>query len=212
MHQFILSAGYLGLFVLTVAEAACIPIPSELTLTIAGALAASPSHHGPHLNIVAVIVVATVGELIGGFISWAIGRTGGRAAILKYGKYVFLDVTDLEKAEKFFAKRGALTVLIGRMLPVIRTFISLPAGTGDVPALEFGIFTLIGSAIWCTALALVGYGLGSTMQNTINAVLSNAGYAIAGVVVILIAIFFAHRFRMKKHEEHAKEVADSEIA
>jgi membrane protein DedA with SNARE-associated domain len=204
MHNLIIHYGYLGLFVLTLLESACIPIPSEITLTVAGSLAAPGA--GSHLNVVAVIIVATLGELVGGFIAWGVGRTGGRAAVLKFGKYIMLDVKDLEKAESFFKRRGNITVLFGRILPVVRTFISLPAGTGELGPVQFGIFTVVGSAIWCTALGLIGYFLGDQLHlvNTINTILSNVGYLIAAVAVVLIGLFVFHRSRLKKHQKETE--------
>jgi membrane protein DedA with SNARE-associated domain len=203
MQTFIHNYGYFGLLIVTLLESACIPIPSEITLTVAGSLAAPASLS--HLNIVAVIIIATIGELVGGFIAWGVGRTGGRAAVLRFGKYVMLDIKDLEKAEAFFKKRGNITVLIGRVLPVVRTFISLPAGTGEMSPVTFGAFTIIGSGIWCTALGLIGYFLGSKLHivNTINKILTNVGYLSAAVVIVLLALFFYHRLRLKRHQNES---------
>ncbi len=207
MHNLIIHYGYFGLLFVTILESACIPIPSEITLTVAGSLAAPGA--GSHLNIIAVIIVAAVGELLGGFIAWGVGRTGGRAAVLKFGKYVMLDVKDLERAEAYFQKRGKITVLLGRILPVVRTFISLPAGTGEMGPVQFGLFTIVGSGIWCTALGLIGYFLGNQLHlvNTIDAVLSNVGYLIAAVAVVVIGLFVFHRTKLKRHQ---KESAQSE--
>ena len=107
MENFIASWGYIAVFVLMVAESACIPVPSELIMTFAGVLAATGK-----LNLALVILMGAVGNIFGAYIAWAVGRTGGRALVIRYGKYVFLRVHDLERAERWFAKRGQAAFIV----------------------------------------------------------------------------------------------------
>jgi membrane protein DedA with SNARE-associated domain len=190
--------GYVALVVLTVAEAACIPIPSEVTLGFAGYLV---STH--RLELVPVILLATAGELAGAFIGYGVGRTGGRALIERLGRYVLLTKSDLDRAQEWFERRGEPAVLIGRMLPIVRTFISLPAGVGEMNPVRFGAFTALGSAAWCTALAITGYELGSKW-NEITKGFADAGYVIAAVAVVAIAAFIAHRLVVLRRERAAQ--------
>jgi membrane protein DedA with SNARE-associated domain len=190
--------GYVALVILTVAEAACIPIPSEVTLGFAGYLA---STH--RFELVPVILLATLGELIGAFISYGVGRTGGRALIERLGRYVLLTKSDLDRAQDWFERRGEPAVLIGRVLPIVRTFISLPAGVGEMSPVRFGAFSLLGSGAWCSALAITGYELGAKW-NEITKGFSDAGYVIGAVVVVAIAVFIAHRLRVLRRERLAQ--------
>lgn len=183
----------------TIAEAACIPIPSEVTLGFAGYLASAHTGGGHHLNLVLVIILATLGELVGAYIAYAVGRTGGRALIERLGRLVLLTKSDLDRSERWFARRGETTVLIGRVLPVVRTFVSLPAGVAEMNPVRFGIFTLLGSAVWCTALAVTGYELGGKWHE-ITKGFNDAGYVLAGVIVIAIAAFILHRLAVLRRE------------
>ena len=195
MEHFLSDWGYLALLILTIAEAAAVPIPSEVTLGAAGYLAAQG-----HLGIVAVIILATAGEVIGSFIGYTIGRTGGRALVERYGKYVLLSRSDLDRAERWFEKHGEPTVLVGRMLPIVRTFVALTAGVAEMNLLRFGIFTAIGSGIWCTAIALAGYNLaGSWHQMTKG--FSVAGYVLLAVAVVVIGVFIVHRYSAVRREQ-----------
>jgi membrane protein DedA with SNARE-associated domain len=180
---------YLALIVLTVAEAACIPIPSEVTVGYAGYLASTG-----RVNLVLVIVLATLGEIVGAYISYAVGRTGGRAFVDRFGRYILLSHADLDRAEGWFEKRGEWSVAVGRVVPLVRTFIAFPAGVAEMPPLRFGLLTGAGSLVWIGALAGAGYALGNRW-NKLTHGFSLAGYAIAVVVVLAIAAFLFHRWR-----------------
>ncbi|MGH9298204.1 MAG: DedA family protein [Acidimicrobiales bacterium] len=199
MQSFLSHWGYLALVVLTFAEAACIPIPSEITLGFAGYLAATH-----RLEIVAVILLGTLGELCGAYVGWGIGRWGGRPLIDKLGKFVLLTKHDLDRSEAWFQRRGEPAVAIGRVLPIIRTFISLPAGVAEMPPVRFGLATVLGSLIWCTALSILGYELGSKWQE-ITKGFSDAGYVLIALVVVVFAAFIAHRYRAVRREQHQGE-------
>lgn len=201
MQSFLQSWGYLALVVLTFAEAACIPIPSEITLGFAGYLA-----YTHRLKIVAVILLATLGELCGSFVGWGIGRYGGRPLIDRLGKYVLLTKADLDRSHRWFERRGEPAVAIGRILPIIRTFISLPAGVAEMSPLRFGIATAGGSFVWCTALSITGYELGSKWHELTKG-FSDAGYLLAALVVVAIVAFIGHRYVVVRREREEKSPA-----
>lgn len=194
MQHFLSSWGYVALLVMTFAEAACVPIPSEVTLGYAGYLASTG-----RLEVGLAIVLAVVGEFLGSFVGWSIGRFGGRPLVDKFGRYVLLTHSDLDRAERWFRKRGEPAVFFGRVLPVIRTFISIPAGLAEMSLVRFGAATFLGSAIWCTAIALVGYELGGEWSK-ITKGFSAAGYVLAVLAVVLIGAFLAHRFVAVRRE------------
>ena len=204
LPSFLVDYVYVAIFVLTILESACVPIPSEITIGGAGALCsaafvASNTHGGKPANLVLVIILGILGSLIGSYIAYAVGRTGGRAAIDRWGKYVLLTHADLDKADAWFAKRGELAVGIGRCVPVVRTFISLPAGVGEMPAVRFGIFSAVGISVWVTALAVLGYKLGDQFDKYAKGI-SYAGYLIAAVVAVMVVVFLWHRWRTVKAE------------
>ena len=201
MESFLAQYGLAAVFLFGFLEAACVPIPSEVTFGFAGVLAAQ-THH---LNIVAIIIVGTLAELAGSMVSYAIGRVGGRPLVHRFGRYLLITQADIDRAERFFAGRGAWAVLLGRALPVVRTFASIVAGFIEMPAILFGVLSLIGTAIWVTVIALVGYGVGSAWTKVAHGI-SLAGYAIAALAVIAIAAFILHRVRELRHEAAAQPV------
>ncbi|HUY20786.1 MAG TPA: DedA family protein [Acidimicrobiales bacterium] len=204
MEHFISHWGYLAVFLLTVAEAACIPIPSELTLGLAGALSSGATlsgavDHHP-LNLVLVIVVGVAGELVGSFVSYGVGRTGGRAFVDRFGRYLLLTHRDLDKAEAWFARRGDSAVLVGRVVPVVRTFISFPAGVAEMPLLPFGVFTAIGVTVWVGVLAGIGYSLGSSYHSMVKA-FGDASYVVAALAAVVLVAALVHRIRVVRTEQ-----------
>jgi membrane protein DedA with SNARE-associated domain len=155
--------GYLGVMFLMGIESACIPLPSEVIMPFAGYLVnAGQLDPLTHIRF-SLLLVATAGALgcnLGSVIAYEIGHYGGRPLVERYGSYIFLGRHELEMADRFFQRFGVVAVLIGRLLPVIRTFIALPAGIAKMPRLRFHVFTFIGSWPWCFALAWVGMKLG----------------------------------------------------
>ena len=189
--------GYLAIFIMMVLESACIPIPSEAIMLFGGALSAGVVIAGvsTHLNILAVALIGTVGNLIGSAIAYWVGRTGGRAVIEHWGKYVLLKKKDLDKAESFFKKHGDVSVLISRILPVIRTFISLPAGIAEMPIFKFGLFTLIGSLPWTFALAYSGYAVAGNWQSLTK--YDTPISVVFGLIIIVLILWWYIRRRQK---------------
>ncbi len=195
MESFLTSAGYAALILFGFLEAACIPISSELTFGFAGVLA-----YQGHLNLALVIIIGSLAELGGSYASYAVGRVGGKPLVTKLGRYVLVTQGDVERAERFLAGRGAWAVPVGRMLPFIRAFTSIVAGVIRMPALRFGILSLIGTVIYAAALSSIGYGLGSAWKS-VNHGLTVAGYAIFALIVIAIVGFVLYRLREFRREQ-----------
>jgi membrane protein DedA with SNARE-associated domain len=200
--HFIHHWGYLALILLTVAEAACIPIPSEVTVGYAGYLASTG-----RLNLVVVILLATAGEVVGAYISYAIGRTGGRAFVDRFGRYVLLSHADLDRAERWFERRGEWSVAIGRVVPLVRTFIALPAGLAEMKPVRFGLLTAAGSLVWIAALAGAGDALGNRW-NKLTHGFNVAGYVIAALVVLAIAALLFHRWHQVRAERRREALVE----
>jgi membrane protein DedA with SNARE-associated domain len=192
------SWGYAALFLLTAIESCCVPLPSEITVGYAGVLSAEH-----HMQIVLVIVIATLGELVGSIVAWGIGRSGGRALVEKFGKYVLLTKRDLDRAEEWVNHRGEWGIFVGRLTPLVRIFISLPAGIAEMKPVKFAIFSAAGSLIWISTLAAIGYSLAGSWQS-IAKDFEDAGYVLAALVVLGIAGVVWHRLRTLKAERLAE--------
>lgn len=186
MQHFIATYGYLAIFVLMVAESACIPVPSELIMTFGGALAAG-AVPGTSLNLAGVIIAGTAGNVVGSYIAWAVGRYGGQPALRRWGRLLRIREHDLDRAIQWFDRYGPRAVLIGRLLPVVRTFISLPAGIADMAPLRFGIYTTIGCVPWTAALGAAGYAVGKNWNSIVKG-FHGPTYIIAAIVVIGLAV------------------------
>lgn len=186
--------GYLGVMLLMGIESACIPLPSEVIMPFAGALTvpgvAAQYGHSP-LTLLWVATAGALGCNLGSIIAYEIGHYGGRPLVERYGSYIFLGRHELEMADRFFLRFGSAAVLIGRLLPVIRTFIALPAGIAKMPRLRFHVFTFIGSWPWCFALAWVGMKLGERWDTDprLKAWFHRLDAVIVLVVLIAIAWF-----------------------
>src|SRR5215475_153837 len=210
MQHFIASYGYVAIFLLMVAESACIPIPSELIMTLGGALAAG-AVPGSHLNLVGVIAAGVAGNVVGSYIAWALGRYGGQAALRRWGGRIWLREHDLDRATVWFDRHGPKAVLLGRLLPVVRTFISLPAGIAGMDPVRFGVYTTIGCIPWTAALAWAGYAVGAHWQSVVSG-FHGPTYVIAGLVLVAIAIAVWRYVRRQRAagSETARHTADSE--
>jgi len=148
-------SGYLGVLLLMTIESACIPLPSEIIMPFAGYLV-----YTGRFNLLWAATAGALGCNLGSVIAYEIGCYGGRPLVERYGSYVFLGRHELELADRFFQRFGGIAVFVGRLLPVIRTFIALPAGIARMPRLRFHVYTFIGSWPWCFALAWIGMKLG----------------------------------------------------
>jgi len=202
VQQFISSYGYLAVFILMLAESACIPVPSELTMLFAGALSAG-AVAGAHLNLVLAITAGVAGNVAGSYLAWGIGVYGGRVAWHRWGRYILLRDDDIDRAERWFGRHGTKAVFFGRLLPVVRTFISLPAGLARMPAGRFGIYTLLGCIPWTAALAWTGYLVGANWGSVVTA-LHGPSYALAALcgLLVIFAIVMLLRRRRRERGEH----------
>jgi membrane protein DedA with SNARE-associated domain len=147
---------YLLVMLLMALQSACIPIPSEVIMPLAGVLLAHTQ-----MDLIILATLASIAGNLGSIPAYWIGAKGGRPMVERFGGYVLLSRRDLDLCEHFFAKYGSITVLVGRMLPIVRTFIALPAGVAKMNQVRFHVYTFIGSWPWCYALAYVGMKLGS---------------------------------------------------
>ena len=152
----ITSGGYLSVVILMALQSACIPLPSEIIMPLAGYALA---HNQTQLVLLAT--VASLASNLGSIPAYWVGARGGRPMVERFGRYVLLSRHDLDRTEYFFSKYGSITVLVGRMLPIVRTFIALPAGIAKMNQFRFHLYTFLGSWPWCYALAWIGMKLGA---------------------------------------------------
>ncbi|OGE95304.1 MAG: alkaline phosphatase [Candidatus Doudnabacteria bacterium RIFCSPLOWO2_02_FULL_48_8] len=179
--QTISNLGYTGVALLMAIESAAIPLPSEIIMPFSGFLV-----EGGRFTLLGLALAGAVGSVIGSMVTYALGYYGGRPLILKYGRYVLIFSHDLELTEKFFQKFGKFSVFIGRLLPVVRTFISIPAGIGKVPIWPFVFYAFLGSFIWSYFLAWLGFKLGENWQ-TLESYFRRFDAVVVIVIVIVIA-------------------------
>ena len=200
MQGFLVSHAIYAIIVFGVLEAMCIPISSELTFLLGGAIASGAitgAHQHPSLLL--VIVLGTVAELVGSFIAYGVGRAGGKPLVHRWGRYVLVTENDVARAERFLVGRGVWAIPVARMLPFVRAFASIVAGLVDIPPLRFGILNLIGTASYVVALSSAGYALGSEWEK-FNKTFSAVGYVIVGLVVIALVVVVIHRVREFRNE------------
>src|SRR5579859_4872116 len=160
MESFLAAHGIYAIILLGFVEAACFPIPSEVTFGFGGVLA-----YQGHISLAAVIIIGSLAELGGSYASYFVGRLGGRPLVHKLGRYVLVTESDVNRAERFLEGRGAWAIPVGRVLPFIRGFTSIVAGLVRVPAIRFGILSLTGTVLYAVALASTGYEVGSAWKS-----------------------------------------------
>jgi membrane protein DedA with SNARE-associated domain len=156
---FIAHTGYTGVLLLMAIESACIPLPSEVILPFSGFLVSTG-----RFQLWWVAIAGALGCNLGSMVAYAVGFYGGRPLALRYGRWLLMAPGDLERAEAWFRRRGDLAVFVSRMLPVVRTYIALPAGVARMPLLRFHLYTFLGSLPWCLLLAYVGARLGANWE------------------------------------------------
>lgn len=183
--------GLLAIVVLMTLESALVPVPSELVMTLAGFFAAQG-----HLSLVGAMVAGILGNVVGSVALWVIGRTGGRALIERYGRYVLLKPRDLDRAERWFARHGEPAVIVSRLLPVVRSVISLPAGVAEMPLGRFALYTLVGSVPFIAGLTLAGYYVGGSYETIVHAI-SDLGYLLGAAIAVAIVGFVVVRVRRR---------------
>ena len=185
------AVGYAGVLLAMAIESAMIPLPSELILPYAGFLVSDPTQiepiTGQPWNFWIVVIVATIGNTLGSLIAYGIGAYGGRPLLERYGKYILIRPHEIDLADAFFAKHGAATVFIGRLLPIVRTFISFPAGVARMPIGKFIAYSTAGAFLWSMLLVYAGTVLGENWEQIRKALQPFDLLILVGVVVAVVA-------------------------
>ncbi len=185
--------GIPAVFFLMVLESACLPVPSEVIMLFAGYLVSIHS-----MSLTAAVAAGVAGNVVGSWIAWGVGMSGGRVLLERHGRYVHITPARLDMADRWFARRGERIVLIARCLPIIRTFISLPAGIARMPFWRFTIYTAAGSLPWVLALTLLGVQVGSRWDEW-HKRLEFLDYLVAAGIVAGIAYLVVRRRRGSAH-------------
>ncbi|MHA6721855.1 DedA family protein [Sphingomonas sp. RS2018] len=184
------ATGYAGVALLMAIESACVPLPSELIMPFAGYLVSLGK-----MNIYLAATAGAIGCNLGSIVAYEVGKRGGRPFVVRWGKYLLIGPDELDAADRFFARFGSSAVFIGRLLPVIRTFIAFPAGVARMPLVPFHVYTFVGSWPFCFALAWVGRELGEKWHGDprVRAFFHSAD-AIIGVVLVVAVVWYVwHR-------------------
>jgi membrane protein DedA with SNARE-associated domain len=206
--HFVRDSGYPAIFVLMLAESACIPIPSEGTMMFAGfAVADLGAAHGKHsLTLFGIVVAGVLGNLVGSWIAYGVGYFGRLELVERHGKLLHIKPAQLAWADRWFERYGGASVFFSRLLPVIRTFISLPAGVARMPFWRFTVLTLAGCIPWVFALGLIGREVGGNWTNWKDA-FSYVDYVVVAVAVVLIAAVVVRWWRNRRPAQPAADAA-----
>ncbi len=202
--HFVREGGLPGIFALMAISSACIPIPSEVVMLFAGFAVADPgqsaSHH--HLTMVGVVLAGLLGTMVGSWVAYAVGRGGRLELFERHGEKLHMGPAQIEKADRWFQRHGELAVLIGRVVPVVRAFVSLPAGLAKMPLMRFTVFSLLGTVPWVLGLALAGHALGGDWKSV------RKGFEYVDyVVVALVVVGLVYLFVRRRGREPARDVA-----
>lgn len=189
--------GYLGIILLMALESATLPVPSEIVMPFAGYLVYSEGH----LSLIGVILAGSFGCTIGSIAAYAFGFYAGRPLILRYGKYILLRERHLVSAEKWFAKYGDKATFIARLLPIIRTVISLPAGIAKMDFKKFVLYSFVGSVPWTAMLAVIGYWLGANWREVSGVFRELDVVVILGAIALIV--WYALRVRRQRNQKAA---------
>jgi len=187
----ITALGYLGIFVTMAMESAALPIPSEIVMPFAGFVASQG-----HLDFWAIVIAGTLGNLVGSILLYYVGLKGGRPVLMRYGKYILVSEREIKIAEEWFRKFGSKVIFFSRMLPIVRTFVSLPAGAAKMDIKKFSFYTLVGSLPWNIALTYIGFVLGENWQQ-IEGAFRAFDLAIVGIGAVVIAYIAYSLFKKK---------------
>lgn len=191
--------GWPGVIALMAVESACIPIPSEIIMPLAGGLLIKGHSLPITFNLLAGAFGA-IGCTIGSIVAYWVGAKGGRPFLNKYGKYILITPHDLDRSDAWFKKNGDWAIFITRLMPVIRSFISLPAGIAKMRIDKFLIFTIVGSFIWCTALSLAGFFLGQNWEK-IRAVMRPYDPLFVAIIVLLIGFYIYRHIKRSRPQK-----------
>ncbi|MFA6146034.1 MAG: DedA family protein [Patescibacteria group bacterium] len=185
-------SGYSGVFVLMLLESCGIPIPSEIIMPFSGFLVAMGK-----MNFLLVAIIGAFGNLIGSLLAYWIGFKGGRPLIEKYGKYILISKHDLDLADRWFAKFGDLTVFFGRLLPIVRTYISFPAGVSKMNIKKFSFYTFVGALPWCVLFTWLGIKMGNNWD-LIREKLHNFELLIAVLIILAVGLYIYRHIKNRR--------------
>lgn len=192
--------GYLAVFILMTLESACVPIPSEVTMLLGGALTvAAVAAVGQELSLPLVIVAGVSGNLLGSLLAYWAGAVGGRPFVDRFGRYLLIRPHEVDRAHAWFERRGPATVFLGRLLPLIRTFISLPAGVAKMPLKRFVTYTVLGCVPWVAALAVAGAAAG-TQWEKVSTYIQPVAWVLLAAGVVLGVVFVVKRWKTVRLE------------
>jgi membrane protein DedA with SNARE-associated domain len=193
-----ITAKYAMVFFLMAIQSACIPIPSEVIMPLAGAYLC---HN--QMDLILVALLASFASNIGSLPAYWVGARGGRPMVLRYGSYLLLSHHDIDRVDSFFNRFGSLAVLLGRMLPIIRTFIAFPAGVAKMNQVKFHIYTFIGSFPWCYALAYIGMKLGASFNTNpeFKEVFHRFHLAVEAVIVVAFVYYVISHWKNRIRTE-----------
>jgi membrane protein DedA with SNARE-associated domain len=183
--------GYPGIFLLMAMESSIIPVPSELVMPPAGYLAFQGQ-----MNMAVAILCGTLGSLAGAYANYYASHYLGRPLIIKYGKYVLIPPEKFERVERFFLQHGEISTFIGRLLPVVRHLISIPAGLSGMNHLRFALYTLLGAGVWCSILTTIGYVIGEKQ----NLIMQYAHRAVVWVILFSVVLVAGYVWRHRRNK------------
>ena len=209
--SWIVDNGYVAVFVLMLLESACVPIPAEVTMLVGGALASTGfAGEGQELSLILVILAGTGGNLVGSWVAYAGGAVGGRPLLERFGRYLLVRPHEVDRAHDWFERHGEAAVFFGRLLPVIRTFISLPAGIARMNLWKFTVYTVLGCLPFVSVIAWLGYRAGANWEQ-VEHTLQPFSWLIAIAVLAFGAAFVARRWRSVRAEYAALDTLRRQV-
>ena len=208
------TTGLAGIVLAMAIESCCIPLPSEIVMPLAGVMLFQGhllAGANPAIALLLIALAGSIGCLIGSIVAYGIGYSGGRPLMLKYGRYILISQHDADRADAFFKRWGSATAFFSRLLPVVRTYISLPAGIARMPFVRFCVFTVLGSFPWCLLLSFIGYKLGQNLT-TLGTVFHGLDIVILIAIVVLVALYIWRHIRNDRRARAALATAEAEAA
>jgi membrane protein DedA with SNARE-associated domain len=205
IQNWYVSTGYIGILLAMTLESCCIPLPSEIVMPLAGLFVATGAATATgQLSLVGVTIAGSLGCLLGSALAYQIGATGGVPLLMRYGRYILISQADLNTADRWFTRYGSPVAFFSRLLPVVRTYISLPAGIAKMNFPKFLIYSFLGSVPWTFALAFIGYKFGPQLQAQM-AKLSNIFHGLDAIVIVVFLVLVGlYVYRHIKHDRAAR--------
>jgi membrane protein DedA with SNARE-associated domain len=212
IQHWYLTTGYFGIMLAMALESCCIPLPSEIVMPLAGYFVyQSTINSTGRFSLVWVAIIGAIGCVLGSAIAYVIGATGGRPLLLRYGRYILISKADSDRADRWFRRHGSSVAFFSRLMPIVRTYISLPAGISEMPFGRFLLFTFLGSLPWCLLLAYIGVLLAPAVGNDPTAIPDKLGGVFHGLdVVVALVLVAAVAYYIYRHIQHDKAARAAE--